>query len=607
MPRRPERSECSGRPGWFRRSDTSAGPDDTAASVRDSGGRECYLPAGVRRPDQSALGAYVQQLHLVGFTTDHEGLIFSPRKGAKSGGFVVLVDERLLERIEEAVALMNGTTRGGQKKSSSQRLTFEIPKPPRPQSGLTPREMQARLRAGRTVDEVAAEAGVDEEWVARFSVPVLAEQAQVVERAGRMVFSKQRLGLSTMPLHDAVARNLVDKGIVLPEDRFEQAWSAYQQRDGTWIVRFAYVSRKHSQRAEWIADFHDKTLFARNRLASELAYVEKGRGRRGVPFLPPAEVPQPPPEAPADEETPEEEEPRRPRRTAGARRAAKRARKSASGGRRVAGRRPATKRGSSTRAAANKAARPAKTAGRVAKAAGAGKAKRAGTATRPAKAAGRVRKAAGRATTKRPPAKKAAPAKRVAKRAATKKVAGPAKRAATRKAAPAKRVAKRAATKKAAAPAKRPATKRAGAKKAAASKRTVVKKATGPSKAGPTRAAAGAKKRRTVNKVAKAAQPRRVGRVAATVAGAGSDGAARPERPLRVRPLVAPGRQTVRASHLAGDRGRGMTATPSPTFDLPTASYPAPVPSVPAAGPASPRPTLVIRAPLASAQLSTSL
>jgi hypothetical protein len=173
----------------------------------------------------------VQELHLVGFTTDHDGLIFSARKSAKSGGFVVVVDERLLERIQEAVALRNGTTRDRPRKAGQPRLTFEIPKPPRPQSSLTPREMQSRLRAGHTVDEVAAEAGVDEEWVARFAAPVLAEQTQVVERAGRMVFTKPRLGDSSLSLRDSVARNLVDKGIVLPEDKFDQAWSAYQQRD----------------------------------------------------------------------------------------------------------------------------------------------------------------------------------------------------------------------------------------------------------------------------------------------------------------------------------------------------------------------------------------
>src|SRR4051795_7743895 len=50
-------------------------------------------------------GARVQKLHLVGFTTDIEGLIFSSRRGSRSGGYMVVLDDRLLERIEEALRL----------------------------------------------------------------------------------------------------------------------------------------------------------------------------------------------------------------------------------------------------------------------------------------------------------------------------------------------------------------------------------------------------------------------------------------------------------------------------------------------------------------------
>src|SRR3954463_14918429 len=50
-------------------------------------------------------GACVQQLHLVGFTTDLEGLIFSARRGSRSGDYMVVLDERLLARIEEALRL----------------------------------------------------------------------------------------------------------------------------------------------------------------------------------------------------------------------------------------------------------------------------------------------------------------------------------------------------------------------------------------------------------------------------------------------------------------------------------------------------------------------
>src|SRR5438067_1012604 len=73
-------------------------------------------------------------------------------------------------------------------------------RPGRPESALTPREIQARLRTGRTIDEVAREAGVTADWVERFARPILAEQAQIVEVARAMTFSKPRLGPSAEPL-----------------------------------------------------------------------------------------------------------------------------------------------------------------------------------------------------------------------------------------------------------------------------------------------------------------------------------------------------------------------------------------------------------------------
>ncbi|AXE38936.1 septation protein SepH [Acidipropionibacterium virtanenii] len=50
-------------------------------------------------------------------------------------------------------------------------------------SALSPREIQARIRSGASVDDVAAEAGVSVEQVEPFAVPVLAELDHVVEVA----------------------------------------------------------------------------------------------------------------------------------------------------------------------------------------------------------------------------------------------------------------------------------------------------------------------------------------------------------------------------------------------------------------------------------------
>jgi hypothetical protein len=229
----------------------------------------------------------LQKLHLVGLTTDLSGLIFSARKGSKSGSYVVPVDARLLAVIADTLSRRNGDAPAGDVD-----LTEFLPdearpqeppaRPPRPTSALSPREIQARLRGGRTVEEFAKEAGVDAAWVERFAAPILAEQGRIVDRAVALVYVKPRVGPSALPIGAAVRRNLVARGVRLTDDEFNSGWSAYQLEDARWVVRFRYRSRGRAQLAEWELDLDDPAdvlLVARNRLGGQLAYSGKARRR----------------------------------------------------------------------------------------------------------------------------------------------------------------------------------------------------------------------------------------------------------------------------------------------------------------------------------------
>jgi hypothetical protein len=230
----------------------------------------------------------VQQLHLVGLTTDLDGLILSARRGAKSGSFVVKLDRPLLETIADTVRRRDGAT-SADVVGAIDRVTGAAGV--RPSSLLSPREIQARLRAGRTVREVADEAGVDEDWVERFAEPIRAEQAQVVERAAQLLYVKPRRGESAESLATSVRWNLADKGVRLPTDLLDAGWSAHQVHEAIWLVRFVYVSRGRRQVAEWELDLRDGTLAARDRLASQLGFIEKRRGRPPVADELPEESP----------------------------------------------------------------------------------------------------------------------------------------------------------------------------------------------------------------------------------------------------------------------------------------------------------------------------
>jgi hypothetical protein len=199
--------------------------------------------------------------------------VFAARKGAKTGGYVVTLDADLLEHIDIARGWRPpgrgytlGETRGARSRADS---------------ALTPREMQARLRAGRTVEEVAAEAGVQVDWVDRFAAPVLAEQARAVERAGALHLRTSRRRQSDRPLRAAVVRNLADRGVQMIDAEMVAAWSAYQLAGPEWVICFQLHDRGRDLEAEWTLDLSTSSLTARNGLADELGFVDPERHAPG--------------------------------------------------------------------------------------------------------------------------------------------------------------------------------------------------------------------------------------------------------------------------------------------------------------------------------------
>src|SRR5438270_10832500 len=99
---------------------------------------------------------------MVGFTTDHRGLILSVRRGAKSGRYVVNVDDALLDAVDEVRA----------ERAEEANAATEAGTRQRPESARSVREMQVRLRRGLTIDHVAREARVEAAGPALVAVPV---------------------------------------------------------------------------------------------------------------------------------------------------------------------------------------------------------------------------------------------------------------------------------------------------------------------------------------------------------------------------------------------------------------------------------------------------
>jgi hypothetical protein len=207
----------------------------------------------------------------VGFTTDRRGLILSVKRGAKSGGFLVDVDDEILGAVDEARARIE--------EEAAEAEAAAKPRPDRadrPQSSLAVREIQARLRQGQSIEKVAAQAGVDVAWIERFAAPVRTEMAEVIRTVRTLRYFKQRIGTSGASLGDSVYRNLVERGVTTPRDDLDRAWSARQLADGQWEVRFDYVSRGRPVSVSWAYDEETGKVVGRDRLAGQLAFRPGG-------------------------------------------------------------------------------------------------------------------------------------------------------------------------------------------------------------------------------------------------------------------------------------------------------------------------------------------
>ncbi|HEX5997641.1 MAG TPA: septation protein SepH [Jiangellales bacterium] len=110
-------------------------------------------------------------------------------------------------------------------------------------SQLRPRDIQARVRSGESVQSVAAAAGVPLDKVMRFAGPVLAEREHIAGRAQQAIIRRINSDAQNRPLQETVAE-WVSSFDVDPET---VTWDAWRRDDGRWIVS-ARWQHQHADR-----------------------------------------------------------------------------------------------------------------------------------------------------------------------------------------------------------------------------------------------------------------------------------------------------------------------------------------------------------------------
>jgi hypothetical protein len=261
----------------------------------------------------------VIKLHLVGATDDLKNLVFSRRRGAKSGTFMVPIEEQLQQTLDEVARLRREAALGADGVPGSLSTSDEAAPPDAAgeeslalpadagaagadggfrSSQLSPKEIQSLLRAGKTVEEVARMAETDVSWIVRFNGPIVAERGGVVEAVKSGLISRSRLGRSKVPVGEAIAANLRDRKINLPHEILDEGWRAIR-RDGYWEVTFRYLSRGQAREARFAYDLEKRSVRHLNALASQLGWRGEAPPEPSEAKASPAPEPSGEPEAPA--------------------------------------------------------------------------------------------------------------------------------------------------------------------------------------------------------------------------------------------------------------------------------------------------------------------
>ena len=191
----------------------------------------------------------MQELRIVAVSEDGSYAVLAvPGRG---GRFSLPIDDRL--RI---------VARGQFSRLAQYEIEVESP--------LRPKEIQDRIRAGETAEEIADAAGVPIERVRRFEGPVLAERSYRAQEAQGATIRRPGDSGPGPRLGDIVAERLGMLGI----DPEEVQWDSRKRGDSTWQVQLMFTVGGRPQLAEWSFDPRRRHVSPASEEAARLSLPE---------------------------------------------------------------------------------------------------------------------------------------------------------------------------------------------------------------------------------------------------------------------------------------------------------------------------------------------
>lgn len=166
-------------------------------------------------------------------------------EGAAGEKFKVTIDESLRTALRNARSVDDGSARR-----------------------LSPREIQAHIRAGMSASDVASITGAPLEYIEKFEGPVLAEREYVIESA-------LAIPVNTAADTDSAAEARTFGSVILARlsdlGATHVRWASWKEPDAGWIVKLAFTADSIDHDARWGFEPRKSTLVPTNNEAITLS------------------------------------------------------------------------------------------------------------------------------------------------------------------------------------------------------------------------------------------------------------------------------------------------------------------------------------------------
>jgi hypothetical protein len=208
----------------------------------------------------------MRALRVAGLGTDGRTVILEPvtqRPGERREQFTLPADESL-----------HAALRGDLPHLGQTEIELE--------SQLRPREIQARVRAGASVEQLASASGVPSERIERFAYPVLLERSNMAQLAQR-AHPVRADGPDVRTLEDVVTETFRQRG----HDPDTVSWDSWRGENGKWIVQLRWRAGRSENRAQWTfhPGAHGGTIIAIDDHATDLIDPQPASPLRTVPSV----------------------------------------------------------------------------------------------------------------------------------------------------------------------------------------------------------------------------------------------------------------------------------------------------------------------------------